>query len=195
MQDFAEKFRIIILDQWQQWKLQIINGVLLLLFVVVFVYQSYEIVTLLKSQSTNTQLSKKYAASNQLAKVQSLADWHLFGVPPTPAAVVMPQTKWNLLGVILGANEYSNFAVIASNDSDEGIYQMGDKLPDGALVAKILPNQVLLTRSDNTNETLLISWDVSSPDSSQAGQPTPQSQQNAAPFAGDVPPINRKEPQ
>lgn len=71
---------------------------------------------------------------------------------------ILPLTHWQLLGVIVEKNTKNSLAVIDGPELKEQIFQVGDKLPDGSIIMKILPDQILLNYHDVLHHLLLV-WD------------------------------------
>ena len=91
-----------------------------------------------------------HAAVNRL----NLADLHLFGVydsnlanlPKTTLQLTLQGTEANTSGIGVMV------AVIAGPDGQANVYKVGDSLPGGAIVHKIMPMKVIIEHNGNLEE-------------------------------------------
>ncbi len=77
---------------------------------------------------------------------------HLFGVVQSRPQIVqpasVPETRLNLtLRGVLAAPGEQAIALIASGSGPESVYQVGDRLPGGAVLKEVLPDRVVLERN------------------------------------------------
>lgn len=123
-----------------------------------------------------------------------ISAWHLFGQyvvkKPPPPAPVLPReetakpTRLNLKlkGIFASTNSRNARAIIADAKNAEDSYKVGDPVPGGAIIHKILVDKVILEHNGKLETLLLpeiITGGVS--ESSSAIQPTPARSSPPAP--------------
>lgn len=74
-----------------------------------------------------------------------IASWHLFGVSSSCAALI-PTTdlKLTLRGLLVASPAKNSQAIISELGKEEKVYSIGDALPGGAILYKILVDSVIL---------------------------------------------------
>ncbi len=123
------------------------------------VYHQSQKISLLTHASI---IPKDITSRPQVAKPAiHLADYYIFGNPAL-SAQSKETVNWTLRGIIIDKND-KNTAVLGTSDLDEATYNVGDRLSDGSIVMKILPDQVMLSR-DGQIETLTIDWQTEKAD-------------------------------
>jgi hypothetical protein len=137
---------------WRSWMILAINGLLVIILLYVFYSQTSAIVNLIYQP-----VFLEYKPPVDKKIYMSTASSHLFG---KETSIHPDRFKWILHGIILGDQAKNNIAILVSPKSQEAMNQVGDKLADGSIIFKILPDRVLITR-DGIVDTLFISWESS----------------------------------
>ena len=96
-----------------------------------------------RPQARAPQLSALPVAQHVSQQSIHINELHLFGASPNAN---LPDTALalNLLGVSLASLPQDSTALIADVSGHTKIYSLGDKLPGGAMIDKILENKVVL---------------------------------------------------
>ena len=127
------------------------------------VYQRYQFY-----QDRNTKQEQQPAELNKARSLMAkdtkpVAQQHLFGKKPAdiqPVAITRaPATKLNLklIGVIATSKDSVSKVIIQIDNSDVGVYSIGEKLPKGnATIEKIEATQVLLRRNGKLESLAII---------------------------------------
>lgn len=93
-----------------------------------------------------TSPERSHDVVTQLPPVSSISQWHLFGLyndnfqnlPETSLALTLE-------GVMLDLkNDKHSYVIISSPSTPATIYKMGDQLPGGATLSKILQQQIVI---------------------------------------------------
>ncbi|MGH8161291.1 MAG: type II secretion system protein GspC [Gammaproteobacteria bacterium] len=106
------------------------------------------------SVSTHTETAAQGAAgAGDETPGDKIAAAHLFGTANAPAADVAarnaPETSLDLglAGVAAGNSKGLSYAIVTSNGNKADTYAVGAKLPDGALIRRILPDRIILAHN------------------------------------------------
>lgn len=144
-------------DRWRGWYPSITVGAVAVLLVCTLVVQTYHVLTLPRARLLNEDNTMVSTVKQNIITEQtkmSIAHWHLFGAPERFAQLT---TKFTLRGIILGIDNKSHQAIIASSDTEEGIYKVGDQLMKGTIIFEIFPDRVRIYHN-GTIETLSMTW-------------------------------------
>jgi len=137
-----------------------INSLLCAILIVTISYQIYSINLLSKENHIfSILLTKPNTENYTFPEKIHIKNWNLFDTKNNASINRAKPTKWILRGIILGDNLKNSLAIIASHDRDEAIYAIGDKLTDGTVIKKILPNEIVLEYNGKLNK-LSIPWDT-----------------------------------
>jgi hypothetical protein len=149
----------------ERWHSIFVLGVVIVLAILLassIVLNLYQITTLAitsnQEKKTIHQYQQKIKIDTATPDAVNMADWHLFGSPPVVTTVA--SGNFTLIGIEYSYLDPANAkAIISNNSGDEGIYRVGDQLPQGGgIIEKIESKQVTLL-FNGTLEVLAISWD------------------------------------
>lgn len=126
-------------------------GILFIVFVLVII------------NTVVTWLPQKQNFSNQLLishpkqdfKLSDISTWHLMGFSVTNG---LPQTNLQLTlqGVLVMSNPAQSSAIIADQSQTAKVYSVGDVLPGGAILDKVLANEVIIKNRGRLEELPLV---------------------------------------
>lgn len=159
------KLRVFFTKQYQLWLIIVVNALLLLFFIILLFFQGYEIYSSFKQRSVAIKKNKTPEISSATTKEIIPQYQHIFYSPPTATITEAENHNLMLRGIILGDQENNNLAIISSSETDEAIYQQGDKLPNGAIVSTIYADHVMLSYRGKVI-TLSIPWEKNNKSSS-----------------------------
>ena len=127
------------------------------------VYQRYQFYQDRNNKLEHTPAELNKARSLIAKDTKLVAQQHLFGKKPAeiqPVAITRaPATKLNLklIGVIATSKDGVSKVIIQIDNSDVGVYSIGEKLPKGnATIEKIEATQVLLRRNGKLESLAII---------------------------------------
>lgn len=168
-------------ERWEYLLALAVTVVITILFIISFFTNLIEVTQLGISSQRNISSLKQYqhtlkdGISTNTVKV---AETELFGDMPT-ATANRSSGKYQLLGLEYSyKNPDKGFAIISDRGGPEGIYRIGDKLPDGSKVQRIEPDGVTIQRMGKRTK-LVMDWSDST-STSNITTATPNSLSNAA---------------
>lgn len=149
-------------EDWQYIFAFGLDIILMILFAFSIVMNFYQISRLVVTsnheiaaiQDTQHKITNS-AVSPELTNIH---EWHLFGSLPQIVTTIA-SGNFSLIGIEYPFLDPSSAkAIISYNSGDEGIYRVGDQLPQGAIIKKIEPQQVTLL-VNGAIEILPLKWD------------------------------------
>ena len=159
IRDLNKSFLAMRNERWQYLLAFGLVITLVILFTSSILLNIYQITMLVISTTQEISAIHQYQAKNKTNSftpvTTNVNDWHLFGSSP----VVVTNGNFHLIGI-----EYSYYdssrakAIISDNSGEEGIYRVGDKLPQGAIIEKIEPQKVTVL-FNGTLMALPLKWE------------------------------------
>ena len=88
--------------------------------------------------------------------LSDISTWHLMGFNQTSGDLPQTNLQLTLQGVLVMPNSARSSAIIASDNQSGKVYSVGDELPGGAVLDKVLADKVIIKNRGKMEELLLV---------------------------------------
>lgn len=140
------------IERWLEWSwLPKLLSILLILFILLTVYRD---VLFFREINQFSNIHKSdHLPNNPVIPLQAMPEWHLFGESVFHSnSIPLSRLSIKLTGIFYSVYPKNSSISMVLNDK-ETIYHTGEALPNGVIIEKILPNNVII-RYQNRLERL-----------------------------------------
>ena len=128
-----------------------VTGILFVVFIFIAVH------SLVSWLPSTTNLSNKViiTRSKQNFSLADISTWHLMGFSEISG---LPETNLQLTlqGVLVMPNADRSSAIVADESQNAKVYSIGDELPGGAILDKVLANKIIIKNRGKLQELPLV---------------------------------------